>query len=77
MDWRDDFSADRTSAGKKLKQGDIDEYQSIIELYCALSRTFKWTPLQIDEQEIEMKFGYIAALSDEKESGQYIDEIGM
>ncbi len=64
------------AAVKKLKQGDdTDEYQSIMEMYVAFSQIYKWTPAEIDEVEIDMIFSYIVALSDDKEKGQYIDEI--
>jgi hypothetical protein len=67
----------RRCAGKKLKHGgDEDEQQSMINLYYGLSRSFNWTPTEIDEIEISVLFGYIAALSEEpEEKGQYIDEV--
>ena len=48
----------------------------MIRLYVSLSRSFGWTPDQIDNIGLRMLFGYIAAMSEEpKEKGQYIDEV--
>jgi hypothetical protein len=46
--------------------------------YSELSKTFHWTPEEIDRQELEMVFDYVIVLSkNEKDKGQYIDEVWM
>jgi len=47
----------------------------IIKFYSDLSGKYGWTPSEIDEQEIEMLFDYVIAMSNEEEDGIYIDEV--
>jgi len=53
-----------------------DKYQTVVFLYLQLSRTYKWTPNEIDEIEIEMLFDYlIVAELAESEPQVHIDDV--
>ena len=53
----------------------MSEYDSVIYLYLQITRSWNWTPDQIDNINIEILFEYIAAISMEDSEEAYIDEI--
>ena len=53
----------------------MSDSDAMMQMYAGLTKAYNWTPAQIDDQEIEVIFGYIAAMSEEEEQGQYIDEV--
>lgn len=48
-----------------------------MQMYVNFSKSYYWTPAQIDEIEIVVLFDYIIAALNGEEEGQYIDQIGL